>query len=191
MAKKKQQKEGRRDKIASRIKPYTHQRHLEGSNKPCGHQDPETPQRPSQNCVWVSPVEVWVSSGLPQGHGLWVQQTWVWHKPSWRRSPLTPPQSCQNLQDWEINSWRAQTKPCTYQDPEERSSDDKRDWPILAHECWGVSGRVEGCWGTRCSSAPIRLFEGGPIIFTTSMIVWPQVKKPGGNTALPINRKLD
>ena len=48
-----------------------------------------SPQRLSQNSVWVSPVEVWVSSGLPQGQGLWVQQTWVWHKPSWRRSPLT------------------------------------------------------------------------------------------------------
>ena len=47
------------------------------------------PQRLSQNCVWVSPVEVQVSSGLPQGQGLWVQQTWVWHKPSWRRSLLT------------------------------------------------------------------------------------------------------
>jgi len=31
------------------------------------------------------------------GARLWVQQTWVWHKPSWRRSSLTPPQSCQNL----------------------------------------------------------------------------------------------
>ena len=50
-----------------------------------------SPQRLSQNSVWVSPVEVWVSSGLPQGQGLWVQQTWVWHKPSWRRSPLIPP----------------------------------------------------------------------------------------------------
>ena len=28
-----------------------HQRHPEGSNKPCVHQDPETPQRLSQNCV--------------------------------------------------------------------------------------------------------------------------------------------
>ena len=28
------------------------------------------PQRLSQNCVWVSPVEVPVSSGLPQGQGL-------------------------------------------------------------------------------------------------------------------------
>ena len=29
------------------------------------------------------------------------------------------------------------------------------------------------------------------IIFITSSIVWPQVKQQGGNTALPINRKLD
>jgi len=28
----------------------------------------------------VSPVEVWVSSGLE----LWVQQTWVWYKPFWK-----------------------------------------------------------------------------------------------------------
>ena len=48
-------------------------------------------QRLRQNCVRASPVEVRVSSGLPQGRGLWVQQTWVWHRPSWRRSPLTPP----------------------------------------------------------------------------------------------------
>ena len=42
-------------------------------------------------------MEVWVSNELLQGQGLWVQQTWVWHKPSWRRLPLTPPKSCQNL----------------------------------------------------------------------------------------------
>ena len=29
------------------------------------------------------------------------------------------------------------------------------------------------------------------IIFITSTIVWSQVKQQGGNTALPINRKLD
>ena len=70
---------------------------LRSSNKPCAHQDAETPQRLSQNCVWVSPVKVWVNSGLLQGQGLWIQQTWVWHKPFWGRSPLTPPESCQNL----------------------------------------------------------------------------------------------
>ena len=49
------------------------QRHSECSNKPCAHQDLETPQRLSQNSVWLSPAEVWVSSGLLQGQGLWVQ----------------------------------------------------------------------------------------------------------------------
>ena len=39
--------------------------------------------------VQESQVEVWVSSGLLQGQGLWVQRTWVWHTSSWRRSPLT------------------------------------------------------------------------------------------------------
>ena len=50
-AKEKPQQDGRRGKITFRIKPHIHQRHLEGSNKPCAHQDPETPQRLSQNCV--------------------------------------------------------------------------------------------------------------------------------------------
>ena len=66
------------------------QRCSEGSNKPCAHQDPETPQRLRQNCAWVSPMEVRVSSGLLHGQWLWVQQTWIWHKLSWRRSSLTP-----------------------------------------------------------------------------------------------------
>ena len=57
----------------------------------CVHQDPGTPQRLGQNCVWASPLAVQVISDLPQGQRLWVQQTWVWHKPSWRRSPLTTP----------------------------------------------------------------------------------------------------
>ena len=29
------------------------------------------------------------------------------------------------------------------------------------------------------------------IVFITSTIVWPQIKQQGGNTAPPINRKLD
>ena len=96
-AREKLQKDGLRGEITFRIKPHTHQRHSEGSNTPCVHQDPETRQRLSQNCVWVSPEEVQVSSGLPHGQGLWAQQTWVWHKPSWRRSPLIPPESHRNL----------------------------------------------------------------------------------------------
>ena len=92
--------------------------------KPCVHQ--KSPKRLSQTClwdlplsVWVSPVEVQVSSGLPQRQRPWMQQTWVWHKPSWRRSPLTTSQSCRNLHGTgETDSWRAQTKPCVHQDSE-------------------------------------------------------------------------
>ena len=35
------------------------------------------------------------------------------------------------------------------------------------------------------------LWKEVTIIFITSTIVWPQAKQQGGNTALPINRKLD
>ena len=50
-AKEKPQQDGRRGKFAFRIKPHSHQRHSQGSNKPCAHQDSETPQRLRQNCV--------------------------------------------------------------------------------------------------------------------------------------------
>ena len=90
-AKEKPQKDGRRGEITFRIKPHTRQRCSEGSNKPCMHQDPDTPKRLSQNGNRMPPAEVWVSSGLLQGQGLWVQQTWVWHKPLERRLPLTLP----------------------------------------------------------------------------------------------------
>ena len=49
--KEKPQQDVRRGNIALRIKPHMGQRHLEGPNKPCAHQDPDTPQRLSQNCV--------------------------------------------------------------------------------------------------------------------------------------------
>ena len=50
-AREKPQKDGRRGEIAFRIKPHTCLRHLEGSNIPCAHQDPETPQRLNQTRV--------------------------------------------------------------------------------------------------------------------------------------------
>ena len=45
--------------------------------------------------------------------------------------------------------------------------------------------------GTECSSACMGPVERGAIIFITSTIVWSQIKQQGGNTAPPINRKLD
>ena len=48
-SKEKPQQDGKRGKIAFRTKPHSCQRCSEGSNKPCAHQDPETPQRLRQN----------------------------------------------------------------------------------------------------------------------------------------------
>ena len=93
-AKEKPQQDGRRGEITFRNKPHTRHRCSEGSNKTlCTPEDPTETESDLPLCVWVSPEEVRVSSGLLQGQGLWVQQTWVWYKPSWRRSPLNPHQS--------------------------------------------------------------------------------------------------
>ena len=45
--------------------------------------------------------------------------------------------------------------------------------------------------GTECCSCAWALLKEVAIIFITSVIVWPQVKQQGGNTAPPINSKLD
>ena len=128
-----------------------------------------------------------------------MQQTWVWHKPTWRRLPLTPSQNYQNLhRTGETDSWRAQTKPCAHQDPGERSSDPTRNRPRHAHECQGVSSGGVGWWwpvaGSKALSAAMPawdILKEVTVIFITSTIVQAQVKQQWGNTDLPINRKLD
>ena len=115
------------------------------------------------------------------------------------RSPLTSPQSCQNLhRTGKTDSWRAQTKLCAYQDPEGRSSDPTRDLPRLAQECPGAFSRgirwwwpAAGLWAPSVAVLGWDLLKEVPIIFITSTTVWPQFKQQGGNTAPPINRKLD
>ena len=80
-AKEKPQQDSRRGEIAFRIKPFTHQRHSVGSNKPPAHQDPEAPQKMSQNCVSVScggTGQQWPTPGT----GALGAANWVRHKPS-------------------------------------------------------------------------------------------------------------
>ena len=58
-----------------RIKPHTHQRCSDGSNKALctpGPRDPTETEPDLPLSVGVSPAEVQVSSGLWQGQGLWV-----------------------------------------------------------------------------------------------------------------------
>ena len=83
---------------------------------------------------------------------VWIKKTWVWHKPFWRRPPLTPPQSCQNLhRPGETDSWRAQTKPYAHQDPGKRAvtpQETEPDLPMSVQESpakvWVSSGLLQG-----------------------------------------------
>ena len=78
--KEKPQQDGRRGKIAFRIKPHNRQRVSEGSNKTLcapGPRDPTETEPDLPLSVSVSPVEAWFNSGLSQGQGLWALQTWV------------------------------------------------------------------------------------------------------------------
>ena len=64
---------------------------LEGTNKTlCA---PGTPQRLSQTCLCMFECLLWrygsaVACCRGRGSGC---QTWVWNKPSWKSSPLSPP----------------------------------------------------------------------------------------------------
>ena len=55
-------------------------------------------------------------------------------------------------------------------------------------ETWLDSGRLHVLNTTAQAKD---LWKEVTIIFITPVIVWSQVKQQGGNTALPINRKLD
>ena len=73
-----------------------------------------------------------------------------------------------------------------------------RDWPRLAHECPGVSGKGVGRWWPAAGSGALSvavhewdLLMEVAIIFITSAIVWSQVKQQGGTTAPAFTGKLD
>ena len=113
--------------------------------------------RPAFECFSVS------CGGMDQlqGQGLWVQQTWVWHKPHLEEVAINLTIEPPDLhRTGETDSWRAQTKPCAQQDLGERSSDPTRDWPRLACECpGGVSLQQDR--GIECGSVSMGPFEGG------------------------------
>ena len=127
-------------------------------------------------------MEVQVSSGLLQGQGLWVQQTWVWHKPSWRWSPLTPPESHQNLhRTGKIDSRRAQTKLCVHQDQEKGAVTIQETAPDLPVGVWVSLAEVWVRWpaaGLGALSVAVHamdLLREVTSTFIASITVWPQV----------------
>ena len=99
-------------------------------------------QRLRQNCVWVSPEDVQVGSGPPQGQGLWVQWTWAWQKPSWRRSPLTHHRASRTYTGLGNRLWEGTDRTLWAPGPRGRSRDPTRAWPRLARECPGVSAEA-------------------------------------------------
>ena len=85
-----------------------------------------------------------------------------------------------------------------HQDPEERSSlphETDPDLPISVQESlaeiWVSGDLLQGRGALSEAVLAGDLLKEVTIIFITSPIVWPQVKQEGGNTATPINRKLD
>ena len=62
-------------------------------------------------------------------------------------------------------------------------------WEFLA-EAWVDSGLLQGQGALSAAVRAWGLLEEVAFIFIPSTIVWPQVNN-GGNTALPLNRKLD
>ena len=104
-------------------------------------------------------------------------------------------------QDWRNRLLEGTKKPCAHQDPGERRVNDPiRNLPTLtlACECQGVyEGGVGWQWPAAGSgTVSVAMHTGNilrevTIIFITSTIIWSQFKQQGGNTVLPINRKLD
>ena len=68
--------------------------------KPCVHQDPETPKRVRQTCLWMSACFLRRHGSAVACHGgrgyacSRSGSPSMWHKPSWRRPPIAPTQSC-------------------------------------------------------------------------------------------------
>ena len=175
-----------RAKLDSESNPACISDSQRAQTKPCVLQ--EAPQRLSQACLWVSPAQGWVSSGLLQGQRLCVQQTWVWHKPSWRRLPLTPHRAVRPYTGLGKQTLGGPSRTLCALWPHKR----------LTQTCLWVSGWGVGLWWPASGSGALSvavcawdLLKEVTFIFITSTIVWPQVKQQEGNTPQPIKRKLD
>ena len=138
--------------------------------------------RPAVECLSVSCG----GTGQPwPAAGVWTLDTvdLGMAQPSWRRSPLTPPELPEHTQDWRNRLLEGTNQ--TLCAPGCRR---KEQWPHkrLTQTCpwvsrsfWQRRGSAVACygvWGTECSSTCTGPFEAGPIIFITSTTVWPQVK---------------
>ena len=110
-----------------------------------------------------------------------MQQTWVWHKPSWRRLPLTPHRAARTYTGLENRLFEGTNRTLCTRTQEKGAVTSPRDWPRLACsvqespvEAW-AGGALCRVGGTECSSTCMGSFEGSHHYFITSTIVWSQV----------------
>ena len=105
------------------------------------------------------------------GHGLWVQQTWVGHKPSWRRLPLTPPLRATRTYTGlgkQTLGWHKQNPVCT-RTKEKGAVTPRRltqTCPSVSRSPWRRHGSMVACCrvvGTEHGSACTGPFERGPL----------------------------
>ena len=118
----------------------------------------------------------------------------VWHKPSWRRLPFPTTEPPEFTQDWGNTLLEGTNKTlCTRTQKKGAVTQQEADpdWPVSVQESQSGCGLAVACCRVGALSVCMDLLKEVAIIFITSIIVWPQVKQQGGNTALPINRKLD
>ena len=114
---------------------------------------------------WGGAGQQWPATG----QGLWAQHTWVWHKPSYRRSPSTLPQELPEImQDWGKSLSEGTNKILCAPGPRR-----KEPWPHkrLTQTCpwvsqilWWRRGLAMACRrvrGTEGSRACMAAFEGG------------------------------
>ena len=80
------------------------------------------------------------------GEGLWVQQTWLWHKPSWRRSPLTSPQSHQHLTRTGKQTLGGHKQNIVHTRTQEKGAVTPQETcPGVSKSLWQSRGSVVGC----------------------------------------------
>ena len=132
-------------------------------------------------------MDTLISSGLPQGQRLWVQQTWVWHKPSWRMLPLTHHRTSRTYTGLGKQTFEGHKQNLVSTRTWERNSDPTRNRPRLTCEYLGVtSGGMGWQWpatglGALSVAVPAwDLLKEVSIVFIISSIAWPQVNNREG-----------
>ena len=137
-------------------------------------------QRPHRD--WERTVFEFSSNELLQGQGLWVQ-TWVWYKPSWRRSPLTHHRVARTYTELGKRTLGGHKQNLVHTRTQEKGAvtpqETDPDLPVRVQESPMEMGQRWPAAGLGALSVAMYawdLLKEVNIFLITSTIVWPQVK---------------